>query len=157
MTNAPNVSSKYWSCQPPRSNPPVRSSSGSPGACITPSRVRNSLTTIFGIAGLLSAASIDPDRLTHHRSPVGRAASAVSGRGEDVAQRRVEVAVDRQVIRVEPVPFGIGVDLGRDPTDLGLRLGHLGEHSGADAREDRRPKTAWLARFHRGHGNTKYV
>src|SRR6266487_3775941 len=41
---APRTSSKYGRCQPPCWNPPSVSSSGAPGACITPSRDKNSIT-----------------------------------------------------------------------------------------------------------------
>src|SRR6058998_1092478 len=43
----PIISSQYLTDQPPCSKPPSRSSSGPPGACITPSIVRNVPTTSF--------------------------------------------------------------------------------------------------------------
>src|SRR5262245_21118101 len=59
----PSAATFNWSsstnsvCQPPRSNPPSRSSSGLLGPCITPSRVRNSVTTILRI-GLFASVVI---------------------------------------------------------------------------------------------------
>src|SRR5438094_3897999 len=47
-------------CHPPCSNPPLVSSSLPPGACMTPSSVRNSLTTILiGLASSLGSARWD--------------------------------------------------------------------------------------------------
>src|SRR5215211_1326559 len=43
----PRKSSKYPATQPPCLNPPVGSSSGPPGACITPSRDMNERTISF--------------------------------------------------------------------------------------------------------------
>ncbi len=44
---SPIISSQYFTDHPPCSNPPSQSSSGPPGACITPSSVRNVPTTSF--------------------------------------------------------------------------------------------------------------
>jgi hypothetical protein len=41
IMNRPVSSSKCGTSQPPRSNPPLRSSSGPPGPCMTPSTDRN--------------------------------------------------------------------------------------------------------------------
>src|SRR6187551_1252215 len=49
----PVSSSAYGTLQPPCLNPPRRSSSGRPGACMTPSRVTLLNTTIFVIEDLL--------------------------------------------------------------------------------------------------------
>jgi hypothetical protein len=45
--NAPTVSSKYGTVQPPSEKPPLASSSGPPGACTTPSSDTNVLLTSF--------------------------------------------------------------------------------------------------------------
>ena len=45
VMTSPNLASKYGTSQPPCRKPPSRSSSGPPGACITPSRVRKVPTT----------------------------------------------------------------------------------------------------------------
>ena len=47
MMSLPIISSQYFTDQPPCSKPPSRSSSGPPGACMTPSTVRNVPTTSF--------------------------------------------------------------------------------------------------------------
>src|SRR3712207_5464259 len=54
-------SCQYGSVQPPCSNPPSRSSSLPPGACITPSRVTNSETISF----LIWASLVRVDSLAH--------------------------------------------------------------------------------------------
>src|ERR1700761_8602506 len=47
VTNAPTAGSGNGACQPPCVKAPRGSSSGPPGACITPSRVRNVWTVSF--------------------------------------------------------------------------------------------------------------
>jgi hypothetical protein len=71
VDHGPMTSSKYGRCQPPYWNP----SSVSPGACITPSRERNSLTITFLIAV--------PPRSLPQRSSPGRAPEGPPGRPRD--------------------------------------------------------------------------
>src|SRR5262245_34655810 len=47
VTNSPTAGSGNGACQPPWVKLPLGSSSGPPGACITPSRVRNVCTVSF--------------------------------------------------------------------------------------------------------------
>src|SRR6266508_5432225 len=49
----PITSSEYGACHPPYAKPPLVSSSGPPGACMTPSRVINSSTITFLMSELL--------------------------------------------------------------------------------------------------------
>src|SRR5256885_13480012 len=50
---SPNESSMTLACHPPYLNPPDGSSSGPPGACMTPSIVTNVVVMIFRISGSL--------------------------------------------------------------------------------------------------------
>ena len=56
---------------PPRSKPPVRSSSGPPGACMTPSMLRNVLTVSFTFVSLFVSGG-QPPRLPSSRPRTGR-------------------------------------------------------------------------------------
>src|SRR4029079_16467056 len=56
VMNSPVSSSPNGACQPPRSNPPRRSSSGPPGPWYTPSRVTNSVAVSF--MGVLPRPSV---------------------------------------------------------------------------------------------------
>src|ERR1700749_2288397 len=47
VTNSPTAGSQNGACQPPCAKASLGSSSGPPGACITPSRVRNVWTVSF--------------------------------------------------------------------------------------------------------------
>src|SRR2546427_2683855 len=61
----PIISSQYFTDQPPCSKPPSRSSSGPPGPCITPSRVRKVPTTslLMGFSSSYSPCCWARDRI----------------------------------------------------------------------------------------------
>src|SRR5262249_7986518 len=68
---SPNFSSKYGASHPPCGKPFSRSSSGPPGACITPSRVTKAPTTTFIIFFTPSFKRLTTGRLAnraHQRS-----------------------------------------------------------------------------------------
>jgi hypothetical protein len=54
-------------CQPPCAKPPSGSSSGPPGACMTPSRVRNAFTTILGMLSSSTTNHTGPNRQAQRR------------------------------------------------------------------------------------------
>src|SRR5215218_141455 len=70
---APRTSSKYGRCHPPCRNPPSVSSSGDPGACITPSRDKNSITRSI-LIGPQSPSARPAPRLADQQ-PAARRAS----------------------------------------------------------------------------------
>src|SRR5512139_1464813 len=54
LRTVPRISSEYGAIHPPYAKPPLVSSSGPPGACMTPSRVICSSTITFLITEFLS-------------------------------------------------------------------------------------------------------
>src|SRR5579859_389368 len=61
--SVPVTSSEYGPGQPPYAKPPLVSSSGPPGACMTPSRETNSSTITFLINEFLSSLHCRPEGL----------------------------------------------------------------------------------------------
>src|SRR6266508_1577331 len=90
--------SLYGAAQPPYSKPPRRSSSGSPGACITPSSVTFSTTMILRIAVLLRGLQPARYRLvtlyTNQVRPDRHRREEISG-GQTSAARPRDVGSDR--------------------------------------------------------------
>src|SRR5262245_54499031 len=80
--NAPNSASTCGTSQPPCENPPESSSPGPPGACMTPSRVRNVVMVSFDIRSLLDQTSNDRrrDRQLFHGDAEMRAHREIFGR-----------------------------------------------------------------------------
>src|SRR5207245_6606452 len=66
----PRTSSKYGTDHPPYLKPPLSSSPGPPGACITPSSVMNDKTMSFLILPRTSFVSCSPDYGTVENSSV---------------------------------------------------------------------------------------
>src|SRR5436305_5061862 len=86
--------SAYGVTHPPRSNPPLRSSSGPPSPCITPSTVTIVMVVSFMIAvpfSLVCSRSIQPDR---GADLIGR--SRVRPADSFRAARRLHDPVERQ-------------------------------------------------------------
>src|SRR6478609_7784977 len=72
-TTAPKSSSTNGTTQPPCSNPPVRSSSGPPGPCMTPSRLRNVCKVSFmsvSLSVLMDSPAADLIYSTNEQDPI---------------------------------------------------------------------------------------
>src|SRR5205807_8952720 len=78
VTNSPTAGSRKGACQPPWVKVSLGSSSGPPGACITPSRVRNVCTVSFMSVETLRRT--DSERVSHRNCKrVVRQALTVAG------------------------------------------------------------------------------
>src|SRR5688500_18260804 len=84
-SSSPNTSSKYGIDQPPNLNPPVGSSVGPPGACMTPSMETWAPTMIFRMVTLLCSGLGRTTRVDADKFPLprGRLPSAARRRGEN--------------------------------------------------------------------------
>src|ERR1044071_3452237 len=83
--------------QPPYSNPPLLSSSGPPGACITPSRLTNAALTISLIGHLLGPIEVHilrrPMTLTAARPGTSQGQGHRQRQARGVRHRRRRLAV----------------------------------------------------------------
>src|ERR1700722_4054677 len=68
----PRAASKCGKVQPPNAKPPVGSSLGPPGACMTPSRLVKVATTILRISFCPWIVSMHKGRTTLHRAYMSR-------------------------------------------------------------------------------------
>ncbi len=85
----PAASSKYGPCHPPCSKPPLGSSSAPPGACMTPSSVRNSLTITL-IATSFSSCLGALTYQTTRRRRTHRSLDEFGRANRSVLERRME-------------------------------------------------------------------
>src|SRR2546426_7928062 len=140
-------SSQYFTDQPPWANPPLGSSSGPPGACITPSSVRNVVTLSLRIAcpppitALIRSLRTQLTATTRTVTSVRRQVPVLHLPGvvEHVVSRVAEQVRDRPVAerlalrvprahRLDEAVAVMGEPLRRQQVlQLGLRLHPLGE------------------------------
>src|SRR5215211_4621132 len=101
-------SSNTGATQPPRSNPPRRSSSGAPSPCMTPSRVIN--VTVASFMVLAPFSLVGTDRLVDLGlfPPVADARRAVEHGGEILEQ--LEPIVERAALDQVEGDVGIPVE-----------------------------------------------
>src|SRR4051812_16496945 len=94
------LSSKNGNVQPPKVKPPVGSSSGPPGACITPSSETKTLPRILRIRGDAFDRSLDlrDVDLAHGHHRLERALAALAGR-----RGQLEQAARSDLPRIAPL------------------------------------------------------